>query len=163
MLKAVERERALLRNMKWAMEKYSEDGDERYLQLARDRSAEWVVEWRCARGELNEEIERDRTRAKLPAVSEEAKGRWRRMEKPTDVKELVFIEEVTESLEIPQEWTAQSLGKWRSRIEERYHMLKTVSRVSDRKILFEELTNKEAQQEAVQQREGQGANQQDPG
>ena len=33
------------------------------------------------------------------------------MEKPADVKELVFIEEVTESLEIPSEWTAQSLDK----------------------------------------------------
>ena len=146
-LKAVERERALIRNMKWAMEKYFEKDEECYLQLARDRSAEWVVEWRCARGELSEEIERDRKRVQLPTVSEEAKGRWRRMEKPTDVTELIFIEEVTESLEVPQELTAQNLGRWRSRIEERYHMLKTVSRVSDRKILFEELANREAQQE----------------
>lgn len=77
------------------------DGEERYLQLARDRSAEWVIEWRCAKGELNEEIERDRKRVKLPTISEEAKGKWRRMEKPTDVKELIFIEEVTESLKLP--------------------------------------------------------------
>ena len=72
---------------------------------------------------------------------------WRRMEKPTDVKELVFIEEVTESLEIPNDWSAQTLGAWKARIEERYHMLKAVSRVSDRKLLFEELTARETQQE----------------
>lgn len=32
-------------------------------------------------------------------------------------------------------------------MDERYHMLKMVSRVSDRKILFEELANREFQQE----------------
>lgn len=43
-LKAVERERKLLRDMKWAMERYFDTNDEKYLQLARVRSAEWEVE-----------------------------------------------------------------------------------------------------------------------
>ena len=113
-LQAVERERKLLIDMIWSMGRYFDTGKDEYLQLCRARGGEWVVEWRCVKGELKEEIERDGKRVKLPSISEEERKEVcsRRMENPTDVKELVCIEDVPCSLEVPGDLTAQSLGEW---------------------------------------------------
>ena len=81
-LTAVERERRLLTDILRAYERYSKARDGEEMEYMRGRSVEWVVEWKGAKGELQEEIERNRRRVQLPKITEEQRGKWRRMEKP---------------------------------------------------------------------------------
>ena len=74
--------------------KYTEEKNEEKWEEIVECQKGWYIEWKVARGELDGNIKRVRTKNKVPEVSEEARGEWRRMEKKNDIKKIIFLREV---------------------------------------------------------------------
>ena len=133
----VEKEKRILTRWCRAIDKYElERTDDNWREVEGYRK-EWVLEWRIAKGELSDDVQRVRKENKMPSVSEEQRGEWRRMERRNDVKEIVFLRDVEEQLSSEGDSDLMIQRNVKA-IRDRRKMLFTAARVNNRKLLYDE-------------------------
>jgi hypothetical protein len=143
-LKEVARERAIVTSMYKAAVRYLRTYDEVDWLQAKQYSIQWDIEWRVAKGSLPDTLLRDRTRAALPVITEDMRGRWRHMEKKADAEPLVYIAELSSSLLAPEGMNYEEFVAWVEKVAERQDMLKRVSSLTHRTALFEAGTERKS-------------------
>ena len=121
----VQRERQLVTGMLQAYGRWQKYGREEDWMIVEERSMEWCLEWRTAKGEFSQGIVRKRSRVKLPTVSLQDKLKWRNMEARKAAEPLVMLEEVTEPLMVPLD--SKDLRGWVDKLKGRRNQLKRVT------------------------------------
>ena len=137
MITETQRERELVNSMRKHYHRWAKSGDPEEWLAMEERSLEWEIEWRIAKGELNTNIIRWRPRVALPVNTDENVVRWRNMEKQLNIEPLVRLKEMKEPLTIPTQIDTKTLEQWLHRLTVRSKELTRITRAEHRAHIFE--------------------------